>query len=245
MNSDFLQKTIKLKIEDISSPVLILAPHADDESLGCGGLVAALCEAKVPVHIWLISDGTMSHPNSVAFPPEKRREIREAEFRQACLRLGIHEGRLRYFQYPDTKVPLPDTEDFDGALAQIKDHFHKLNPRTVFTPWRRDPHCDHQATTALIRAVIANSQWSGTLYEYPIWLYELASEGDVPHPGEVQVFIFEIAEDFLIRKKEAIECHASQLGQVIHDDPDAFRLQHHVLAHFLTPLEFYYHTHEK
>ncbi|GHB67615.1 PIG-L deacetylase family protein [Persicitalea jodogahamensis] len=245
MNKGSSQKIRKLTIENMGSPVLILAPHADDESLGCGGLIAALCAAEVPVHVWLISDGTMSHPNSIAYPAMKRQEVREAEFRQACVHLGVQEGMLHFFQLPDTRVPLPDTEDFDRTVSQVSALFQKLNPQTVFTPWRRDPHCDHKATTALIREVISQTRWTGTLYEYPIWLYELASEGDAPHPGEVQVSVFEVAENFLIKKKEAIECHASQLGQVIHDDPDAFCLQPHVLAHFLTPIEFYYRTHEK
>lgn len=245
MNSDFLQKTTNLTIQDIVGPVLVLAPHADDESLGCGGLIAALCEAEVPVYVWLISDGTMSHPNSVAFPSDRRRDIREAEFSRACLILGVPTGRRQFFRFPDTRVPTPDTENFGQATQQFAAQLQTLNPKTIFTPWRRDPHCDHQATTALIREVISKTHWPGVLYEYPIWLYELAAQGDAPHPGEVQVFNFETEEKFLQKKQKAIKCHASQLGQIIHDDPDAFCLQPQVLAHFLIPTEFYYRTHEK
>lgn len=246
MNRDFLLKTTNLTIADIAGPVLVLAPHADDESLGCGGLIAALCEVEVPVHVWLISDGTMSHPNSMAFPPARRQEIREDEFRRACLRLGVAaKNRLLFFRFPDTQVPLPGAPYFADATVQMAEELHELNPQTIFTPWRRDPHCDHQATTALILEVISQTRWPGVLYEYPIWLYELAAQGDAPHPDEVAVFTFTLNEKFLQKKKKAIACHASQLGQIIHDDPDAFSLQPQVLAHFLTPTEFYYRTHEK
>lgn len=245
MNRYFLQKTANLTIKDIAGPVLVLAPHADDESLGCGGLIAALCEAEVPVFVWLISDGTMSHPNSVAFPSDHRRAIREAEFGRACVILGVPVERLQFFRFPDTRVPTPDAENFGQATEQFVTQLRTLNPETIFTPWRRDPHCDHEATTSLIRAAISHLQWLGTLYEYPIWLYELAAKGDAPHPDEVQVFTFEIEENLLQKKKKAIETHASQLGQIIHDDPDAFSLQPQVLAHFLTPIEYYYRSHEK
>jgi LmbE family N-acetylglucosaminyl deacetylase len=226
----------------LAGPVLVLAPHADDESLGCGGVIAALREQKVPVHVWLVSDGTMSHPNSQAFPPDRRCALRESEFRKACTKLGVTGRQLRFFRFPDTRVPLPGTDGFAEAVGQFCRHLKDLNPKTIFTPWRRDPHCDHQATTALILKAIEETYWPGELYEYPIWLYELARHGDAPHPSEVEVFTFTLKEDWQWKKKSAIETHRSQLGQLIHDDPEAFSLQPEVLAHFTTPTEYYYRT---
>ncbi|WP_373511791.1 PIG-L deacetylase family protein [Persicitalea sp.] len=240
-----IENATKLRLSDLPGPVLILAPHADDESLGCGGLIAALAEENIPVHVWLVSDGTMSHPNSVAFPPEQRRSIREEEFNRACQRLGVAFERLQFFRFPDTRVPLPGAPYFADAATQVAEKLRELNPKAIFTPWRRDPHCDHRATTALIRTAIFQTNWKGDLYEYPIWLYELAARSDVPRPDEVEVLTFELDENLLFKKKKAIETHASQLGQIIHDDPKAFSLQPQVLAHFLTPTEYYYRSHEQ
>ncbi len=234
--------TQTLRTSHLAGPVLVLAPHADDESLGCGGLVAALCEQGVPVHVWLVSDGTMSHPNSQAYPPEQRCALREAEFRQACAHLGVAAKSLRFFRFPDTKVPLPGSKKFGAATKQLCQQLQALAPQTIFTPWRRDPHCDHQATTALILKAIEETNWPGTLYEYPIWLYELAQAGDAPHPSEVEVFTFTLQEAWQRKKKTAIEAHLTQLGQVIYDDPDAFSLKPEVLAHFITSTEYYYRT---
>lgn len=245
MHYVFVQNSEPLSVTDLPGPVLIVAPHADDESLGCGGLIAALREQETEVHGWLVSDGTMSHPNSVSHPAEHRQAIREAEFSRACLQLGVVAEQLRFFRLPDTKVPKPGDPDFAQATAQIAEPLRQLNPGSIFTPWRRDPHGDHRATTALIRAAIAQTKWSGDLYEYPIWLYELAARGDAPHPEEVGVYTFEVSEAQLDKKKKAIQTHASQLGKIIHDDSDAFSLQPQMLAHFLTPTEYYYRTHEK
>lgn len=229
-----------LRISKLAGSVLVLAPHADDESLGCGGLIAALREQGVPVHVWLVSDGTMSHPNSRAFPPEQRCALREIEFRQACAHLGVAASCLRFFRLPDTKVPRPGTEKFEAATRQFCQQLKALWPQTIFTPWRRDPHCDHQATTALIIKAIEDICWPGELYEYPIWLYELARPGDAPHPSEVELFTFTLQESWQQKKKKAIEAHLTQLGQVIHDDPEAFCLKPEVMAHFTVPTEYYY-----
>src|SRR6202035_4765604 len=44
--------------------VMILAPHADDESLGCGGLIAELAATGIPPIVVIVTDGTRSHPLS-------------------------------------------------------------------------------------------------------------------------------------------------------------------------------------
>ncbi len=123
-----------LRTSHLAGPVLVLAPHADDESLGCGGLVAALCEQGVPVHVWLVSDGTMSHPNSRDFPPDQRCALREAEFRQACAHLGVTASSLRFFRFPDTKVPLPGSEKFVAATKQFCQQLQALTPKPSSRP---------------------------------------------------------------------------------------------------------------
>ncbi len=50
---------------------LILAPHADDESLGCGGLIAACCERGQQPVVAILTDGAASHPGSKRYPPER------------------------------------------------------------------------------------------------------------------------------------------------------------------------------
>ena len=46
-------------------PIIVLAPHPDDETLGCGGLLAACAAAQIPAHIFVLTDGSLSHPNNM------------------------------------------------------------------------------------------------------------------------------------------------------------------------------------
>src|SRR5687768_8056870 len=64
-------------------PTLVVAPHPDDESLGCGGALALLGRAGLPVWLLFVSDGAGSHPGSRRYPAPALRVLRESEARAA------------------------------------------------------------------------------------------------------------------------------------------------------------------
>src|SRR3978361_422658 len=77
---------------------LILAPHPDDESLGCGGLIAGCCQpGRAPV-VACLTDGGMSHPGSQTYHRERLVHLREAEMRAATSRLGLPSNRLVFLR---------------------------------------------------------------------------------------------------------------------------------------------------
>ena len=156
-------------------PTVIIAPHPDDESLGCGGLLALLRQASVPVWCVLVSDGTMSHPNSTKFPPAARQALRETELRLALAELGVGSHLLQTLHLPDGAVPTPDTLAGAAAVRQLHNFLRQIGPKTILCPWRRDPHPDHRATSELVRAALAtlllppacSSTWCGPGNEPP------------------------------------------------------------------------------
>ncbi len=222
-------------------PTLIVAPHQDDESLGCGGLIALLRSFNVPVTVLFISDGTGSHPQSRTFPSNRLRDTREAEAREALQILGVATDAMRFLRFRDTAVPTAGTADFAAAAERVRRVVADTRPGTIILPWRRDPHCDHRAAWQLIRAALEGQQSQPRLLEYPIWVWELAGTGDLPHAGEVEGWRLDIAA-VLAQKQTAIAAHRSQLGQLIDDDPSGFCLLPHVLEHFSHPWEIYLET---
>ncbi|MBT2558657.1 PIG-L family deacetylase [Hymenobacter sp. ISL-91] len=220
-------------------PTVVIAPHPDDESLGCGGLLALLARAHVPVWCVLMSDGTMSHPNSVAFPPPARQALRETELRLALTQLGLNPSQLLPLGLPDSQVPGPDEPAGQIAVAQLVDFLQEKQPASVLCPWRRDPHPDHRATSQLVRAALAQLPTPPRLLEYLVWAWERAAPTDLPLPGEVDGWQLDISS-VLADKRNAIAAHASQLpGSCIHDDPTGFTLAPGMLAHFASPTEVY------
>ena len=216
--------------------ILIVAPHSDDESLGCGGAIALFGKYGADVSILVLSDGTLSHPNSVKFPKEKLRVLREKEIAEAAKILGVASEKITFFRFSDRNVPDENAENFQQAVERVKSFLGTEKPETIFVPWRRDPHPDHRAAFQLISAAKTDFQ---QIIEYPIWLYELAQSEDAPLEREVSAFRLDISSVVEIKQK-AIRSHASQVTDLIDDDPNGFRLSAEVLQYFAAPFEIYF-----
>jgi LmbE family N-acetylglucosaminyl deacetylase len=217
---------------------LVLAPHPDDESLGCGGTVALLRRAGFSVHVLFVTDGTQSHPNSAAYPATRLRDLREAEAIAALLELGVSEQEVTFMRLPDRNVPAPGTAGFAEAVERLLTLLQSFAPSSVLVPFERDPHPDHRATYQLLQAALAQLPEPLHVLEYLIWLWELGRPDDLPQPNERLALSVDISP-VVAQKKRAIAAHRSQVTQMIDDDPSAFYLSPDLLRHFDTPNEIF------
>ncbi|WP_420596133.1 PIG-L deacetylase family protein [Deinococcus sp.] len=206
----------------LREPIWVVAPHPDDESLGCGGLIARLAELNCEVWALLLSDGGASHLASPTWPRKRLVEQRLSEWHAGLDMLGQHPQRRVALALPDGALPQPQQPGGAQAVEAVREALAAAPPRTVLLPWRRDPHPDHRAAHALTRAALA-AFGAVRVLEYTVWLGERAAPGDVPKPGEVQRWAVRV-EDQTNRKEAAIRLHRSQLGALIDDDPSGFVL---------------------
>lgn len=205
------------------APLIVLAPHPDDESLACGGLLARLADAGLPVRVVAVSDGAASHPGSRQYPPPRLKELRAAELQAAVTALGLPESALRRLDLPDGQVPRAGTSGFGAALERLQAACADLAPRTLATSWRHDPHTDHVATYELAAAFQARLRPPPRLLEYVVWGWQLPPDTPL-HAEPPRGFRLEPGPTEA-RKRRAVEAHASQLGRVVADDPDGFALE--------------------
>ncbi len=237
--SIFFDQAVEVLPEELDSThsCLVLAPHPDDESLGCGGLISLLRHRGVDVSVVVTTDGTQSHPNSKAFPAEKLKSLRKEEVLSALAVLGVAGDRVFFFEGKDTALPAKGQEDFEFFLQKLIDVIEQRHRDLILVPYELDPHCDHRATWDLLNEALKNYH-DVKVWEYPIWLYELASRADIPRLKAGELKKVDI-EPFLLQKKKAIACHASQTTRMIDDDPSGFILTAQVMAHFTTPFEYF------
>jgi LmbE family N-acetylglucosaminyl deacetylase len=211
---------------------LILAPHPDDESLGCGGLIAACCDAGRPPIVAILTDGAMSHPRSKAYPRERLIRLREAEARDAASLLGLPPGRLVFLREPDTNAPRAG-DAFDRVVERLIGMVDRFGCSTIVASWRFDPHCDHEAAAVIAAEVAVRVRIRHMAY--PVWGWTLPPE-HVVDAGTPVGWRLDIACN-LDRKLQAIAAHRSQYGGLITDDPSGFRLPPGLLRLFTRNFE--------
>lgn len=224
---------------------LVVAPHPDDESLGCGGAIALLARAGIPVRILFVSDGSGSHPGSLRYPPERLRALREDEARCAMHALGVPEHHGRFLRLPDRSVPRIGSAGFARAVEQCRECIwgDAFRPETILLPWRRDPHTDHRGAWELIDAALCASPSPPRLLEYPIWLWDLGTDDDMPAPGEANAWRLDISS-VLECKRQAISAHRSQTTRMIDDSDEGWYLRPDVIARFSRPWEVFLESRE-
>lgn len=219
---------------------MVVAPHPDDESLGCAGLILKLRRLGAPVSALLVSDGSGSHPGSKAYPPARLAAIRAQEAAAALAILGVDEADTIALGLADRYVPGPGEAGFEEAVARTLAELERRRITAVIAPWRRDPHHDHRASWAIAAAAIARHPAPRPrLLEYPIWAWESADLGDQPGAGEALIWRLGVADE-QPRKQAAIAAHRSQLGLVIDDDPTGFVLTPAMLEHFAAEHEYFF-----
>lgn len=215
-------------------PALVVAPHPDDESLGCGGLIAQAAALGAAVHIAVVTDGAASHRESGTHGRDRLRQLRRDETIEAAAVLGVPAERISFLDVPDGQAPQrgPGAYAAGRRLASLA---RDISAGTVFTSWNYDSHPDHVAAHRY--ACIAARETQASLFSYPVWAWMLPRGTLMPNL-RWQGFSIDITPHIAI-KREAVLRHRSQTTSVIADDPLGFTLSDAQLAAMITSREFF------
>ena len=243
----------------VSKSILVVAPHPDDETLGCGGAIALLRQLDLDVKVAVVSDGTQSHPNSFAYPPYALKQLRERESLAALAVLGVEPAAVTFLGMPDGAVPFVLHQDgmveadavtrghgdgeinkriqeYRAAIFSICQYISDLTPSIIFLPWRKDPHPDHRASWQLVTTACKRLNYKPRIIEYPIWDWDKEQRQDFP--DSVNAWRLDITKVIKL-KKQAIAQYRSQISDLIQDDPEGFRLSPEMISNFTQPWEIY------
>lgn len=145
----------------IPCTVLVIAPHSDDEVLGCGGLLDVLRNRGGRLNFLVVTNGR-SGTTFTDFRGEKLSRLREQETRIAAELLQV--DKCIFLNEEDTKVS--NTEPFRQAIRQVLD---VIRPELVLLPYRYDAHTDHRATSQAALQVFQEDRYSGQVLMYEVW----------------------------------------------------------------------------
>src|ERR1017187_10587869 len=89
----------------MSDKIIVFAPHPDDETLSCGGIIALNARQGNEVNIVFMTDGRYSHKHTLGidtYPtPQDVKRIRCEEARKVTKILGVEETNLTFLEYED------------------------------------------------------------------------------------------------------------------------------------------------
>ena len=145
---------------------LVLAPHADDETLGAGALVAQAAAAQRLAGVVYLTDGAGSHDAGGAWLARVRR--REAAL--AVRRLGGRDAPPPLFlDWPDAHPHQPGSAAWHVTLRQLAALIRARRVDAIAVTGADEPHCDHTACRTIAITAIRAARRSVTLFDYRVW----------------------------------------------------------------------------
>ena len=149
--------------------VVVLAPHMDDETIGCGGTLALHAQRGAQITVVFLTDGRNGSSKLSTLPRDEREqaqrwlvETRKQEARGALTELGIEQMRCL------------DAEDGAlrsnaGAAQQLRSILSERQPHLVYLPFYLEEHDDHRAVSTVLLDAVAGTDLQFQCMGYEVW----------------------------------------------------------------------------
>ena len=173
-------------------PVLVLAPHPDDEVFGCGGALLRHVAAGDRVRVIILTDGAYGADASGEYPRRRQQESLEA-----AVVLGY--GTPLFWGLPDRGL-----EYGEALIRRLLESIEETAAALVYAPSWREAHPDHSALALAAAEAVRRCRRPLRLV-----LYEVG----IPLSPNTLLDI----TDLLERKRQAMACFTSQLARQPYD----------------------------
>ncbi len=151
--------------------VLVLAPHPDDEAIGCGGTIRALTSAGVRCDVLFMTVGEKSFVSgggeSVDFATAARAKRGMAY--ESCNILGVSE--VFYLGGSDGEL-----HEQLWRWEQLVELVNRNSYQRIFCPWAHDTHSDHAATFRILEKAIPHFTNETSFWLYEVWSPLIANQ---------------------------------------------------------------------
>jgi LmbE family N-acetylglucosaminyl deacetylase len=192
-------------------PMLVIAPHPDDETLGAGGLIASQRALGIDVTVVAVTDGENAYLDTDPGVIENLRRVRRQEQTNALGRLGVPEEKIVRFSLTDSGVTAREEELIQLLEPLITRGTH------VISPWTGDFHPDHESCGRA--AAIVAEKAGAQITSYFFWAWHRGTPELLMGPRfNLQLGAFRFDEEILRAKTEALLCHRSQLERTTGDE---------------------------
>lgn len=181
--------------------VIIVTPHPDDETLGCGGTILRHKKEGAQV-CWLIVTkmGDGFEPSRRAKRQEEIERVTEMYGFDKVFQLNFEAGALEH-------IPLGD------IINEMSRCFNSFQPNIVYLPYPSDIHSDHKI---VFDAAVACTKWFRYPFVKKVLVYETLSETDFtinPDANQFRANVFVNISEYLEKKIDIMSVYESELGE--------------------------------
>jgi LmbE family N-acetylglucosaminyl deacetylase len=194
----------------IEGPLLVVAAHPDDETLGCGGTIARAAAAGVATHVLFLSDGVTSRGRDAVAAADEIAHRQEAAHAAAKL-LGAEPPI--FGDLPDNSM---DSLPLIEIVRRVEASVAAIRPATVITHHGGDLNIDHQLAH---RATLTACRPLPGASVRALWCFETVSSTEWASEASGTPFVPTLFIDVsahLDRKLAAADCYATEMRQVPH-----------------------------
>lgn len=177
--------------------MLVVAPHPDDEAIGCGGAICLHVDRGDRVAAVFLTSGELGLKR---LPKEEAWQVRESEAHAAAEILGL--SRLSFLRCPDWYLG----DGIEAAAALLQPILAKEAPDVIYLPHPGEWHPDHRASLPIVESAVRDAG----IQRPAIWTYEVWTP----------VAEYDRVEDIspvITRKLKAVRCYTSQLSGFRYD----------------------------
>jgi LmbE family N-acetylglucosaminyl deacetylase len=138
----------------LAGGALVLSPHCDDETIGCGLLMAERARRGVPAAVAVVTDGRGGWFSPSPRPaPDDIVEIRRREWHRALDVLAVPREDRFEFGFPDGELGNHERE----LVRQLTDLLRRVRPTQVFVTRPGDPNADHRVLARAAHHAVAQT----------------------------------------------------------------------------------------
>ncbi|BCU70871.1 PIG-L deacetylase family protein [Stygiolobus caldivivus] len=194
---------------------LIVAPHPDDETLGCGGLIRMKSDKGEDVYVVFMTDGRYGSPLPEERGSKALIETRKKEAVIALSILGVDKDKILFLDFEDGKLK----KNVKEAKIKLTNVIEQLKPDLIYYTVPIDAHSDHEATGKIVESIIKSRLGERERFgrSFLIWKPRLKARDPSIPLKYVKSFFFrretEIIDisDYLEIKKKALNEYKSQV----------------------------------
>ena len=162
LNSNIFSKILRSQAQEIfyeKSNVLVLAPHPDDEVIGCGGSMELLKKKKSCIQVIYLSNGI---PNKGA---DVKNKILERKKEAIELNQNKNYNQPIFFDLETRKIE----HHFTKKTNELKKIILQIKPNLIFVPFVIDRANDHHYTNKLLYIVLKDMIYENCfIYSYQV-----------------------------------------------------------------------------